>query len=73
MPKIQTLEIEAAFELGIKAFEHNHSPSQLKHQLVDKYHMNPSSAHGYIEIVKHMMSGHQYTRTINAQATEYYL
>lgn len=73
MPKIQTQEIEAAFELGIKAFEHNHSPSQLKHQLVDKYHMNPNSAHGYIEIVKHMMSGRQYTRTINAQATEYYL
>ncbi|MCC4817043.1 hypothetical protein BCU85_16605 [Vibrio lentus] len=35
--------------------------------------MNPSSAHGYIEIVKHMMSGRQYTRTINPQATEYYL
>lgn len=73
MPKIQIQEIEAAFELGIQAFEHNHSASQLKHQLVDKYHMNPNSAHGYIEVVKHMMSGHQYTRTINAQATEYYL
>ena len=73
MPAITINEIKAAFELGVQAYSRDVSPSQLKQQLVDDYNMNPSSAHGYIEIVKHMLNGRQYTRTINAQATEYYL
>ncbi|PMO04347.1 hypothetical protein BCT19_01295 [Vibrio splendidus] len=73
MPAITIKEIKVAFELGIQCYEEDISASKLKHKLVDDYKMNPSSAHGYIEIVKHMMSGRQYTRTINAQATEYYL
>ncbi|EOX4831346.1 HNH endonuclease [Vibrio alginolyticus] len=73
MPAITIKEIKAAFELGIQAYEQDISASKLKHKLIDEFDMNPSSAHGYIEVVKHIMSGRQYTRTINAQATEYYL
>ncbi|MEZ8742730.1 HNH endonuclease [Photobacterium swingsii] len=73
MPAITIKEIKAAFQLGLKAYEQDISASQLKNKLVDDYAMNPSSAHGYIEIVQHMLNGRQYTRTINAQATEFYL
>ncbi|ELP6122762.1 HNH endonuclease [Vibrio vulnificus] len=73
MPAITINEIKVAFELGIQAHEQDISPSKLKHKLVDDYKMTSSSAHGYIETVSHLLTGLCYTRTINAQATEYYL
>ncbi|GAB7224776.1 hypothetical protein VoSk93_39950 [Vibrio owensii] len=73
MPAITIKEIKVAFELGIQAHEQDISPSKLKHKLVNDYRMTSSSAHGYIETVSHLLAGHCYTRTINAQATEYYL
>lgn len=73
MARITLEQIKRAFELGIEAYETNTSPSRLKHILTDELSMTASSAHGYIETVPHLMSCHCYTRTINAQATEYYL
>ncbi|MFT6925519.1 MAG: 5-methylcytosine-specific restriction protein A [Psychromonas sp.] len=71
--RITTEQIEKAFELGIKSFNDNISVSNFKPVLVNDFDMNPSSAQGYIETVGELLTGHCYTRTINTQATEYYL
>lgn len=73
MAAITLVEIRRAFELGIEAHETGTSPSKLKHILINELSMTSSSAHGYIETVSHLLNCHCYTRTINAQATEYYL
>ncbi|EGR2720911.1 hypothetical protein DUG83_05375 [Vibrio parahaemolyticus] len=54
--KIKINKIEVAFQPGIKAYEHNLIPQQLKHQLIDEYHMNLSSTHGYIKITMHVLN-----------------
>jgi 5-methylcytosine-specific restriction protein A len=71
--RITTEQIEKAFELGVQSFDNNIRVSKIKSELVNDFDMNPSSAQGYIETVGELLTGHCYTRTINTQATEYYL
>lgn len=73
MRTIKIDEIKRAFELGIQSHDTDVSSSSLKHTLVDEFGMTPSSALGYIDTVSKLLDGKCYTRTIKAQATEYYL
>lgn len=63
--------IELAFELGHQSL--NQNSEKLRWELVDRYGMNPSSAQGYIEVVRAMLQGKRYTRTISAKGTEWFL
>lgn len=42
-------------------------------KLVRDVRMNPSSAGGYVQVFRRMMKGERYTRTINEDATRYFL
>jgi len=71
--KITTEMTEAAYKLSADVYHGRIRRKQAINQLKIKYEMNSGSASDYIVNFKKMMEGQKYTRTNNAQATEYFL
>jgi len=71
--KITEEQIRQAYELAKFVQQGRLKLSQAADELSKKYLMNHSSAQRYVDSIQHMLSGQQYTSTINAFATDYCL
>jgi len=66
-------QVAEAYETARKLYAHEISLSAAKVSVAKKTGMNEGSAQGYVHTFMKMMEGANYTRTINAFATDYYL
>ena len=64
---------EAAYAASADVYFGRISKNQALHHLETNYGMNRGSASDYIVNFKKMMDGEKYTRTNNAEQTEYFL
>jgi 5-methylcytosine-specific restriction enzyme A len=71
--KITTEMTEAAYAASADVYHGRISKNQALNHLETNYSMNSGSASDYIVNFKKMMDGEKYTRTNNAEATEYFL
>ena len=73
MPTITSLQYQAAFGYAIKVQGGVLSSAKAAEHLVDDTSMGDSSANDYLIVIKAMMDGHVYKRTIKINAFRYYL
>lgn len=73
MMAITTEMIEAAYSHGKKVHHKQMDIKDAIKAVADEYHMNPASADFYIKSLRDMMRGQVFKKTINMEATEYYL
>ena len=73
MPAITTEMIKAAYNAAKSVYHDNESRSTVLDELESNHGMNRGSASNYVLIFKKMITGQEYTRTINTKATEYFL
>lgn len=73
MPKIGIEEIKAAYSLATKVARGKLTDAEAAAQLNEDYGMNYSSAWAYLRKRRQLLAGERYTRTMNIQATKYFL
>lgn len=73
MAAITQQQIIAAYALARKVFDGTLKGSDAVRVLEKQHGMNRSSAMGYINVFRHLRASDLYTRTINTDATAYYL
>ena len=73
MPKIGSRQISEAFTLGTQVAKGEISEKTAIDALIAETGMNGHSASGYIYGIQKMLAGELYTRTINIEATTYFL
>lgn len=71
--EITTAMIEAGYKVSADVYYEKTSKQEAIDYLVNEIGMNRSSASGYIVNFKKMMDGEKYTRTNNAEQTDYIL
>ena len=70
--KITTEMTEAAYAASADVYHETINKNQALNHLESEYGMNRGSASDYIVNFKKMMGGEKYTRTNNAEATDYF-
>ena len=73
MPKIGSRQISEAFTLGTQVAKGEISEKTAIDALIAETGMNGHSASGYIYGIQKMLAGELYTRTLNIEATTYFL
>ena len=71
--KITTEMTSTAYQVSKDVYHQRMSKNDAIGYLVNVYGMNKGSASGYIVNFKKMMDGEKYTRTNNAEQTDYFL
>ena len=73
MERITLDVVKQIYPLAKDVYEGGLDMETAQDNLVKNAGMNPNSAWGYVRVFRRMMEGKRYTRTINEDATRYFL